>query len=82
MAAIRSGYGRLYLDLLSVGDGDELALGPAILAQRLDAKRRFLQRLDAGFVIVARIFVRLGGGHAAAPDPRDPGLVAHRPLHA
>ena len=59
------------LDALPMGNGDELGLALAILAEELNAERLRLERPDALLVKISGIAVRNLATGNAAPDPRE-----------
>src|SRR5262245_58180387 len=68
---IAAGEGRHGLDALPVGDRHELALGVAILAQRLHTQGLLDQGRDADVVVLLLVLVGAFPRHATAPDARD-----------
>src|ERR1041384_2584428 len=71
VGGIAPGEARHRRDVLPVGDGHELALVLAILAECLYAERLLDQRHDADVVVVLLVFVGALAAHAAAPDAGD-----------
>src|ERR671918_1352288 len=57
------------LDVLPIGNRDELGLVLEILAKGLHAQRRLDERLDADFVVVGLVLVGAIASGAPAPDP-------------